>query len=689
MNLTKRLFLLGFLTFLPAVLVVVHLEYQLRQSREAEIVEIATRQTRQATSEIARLTEGLRALMTAVAATPAVRRAAPDCADYLAAVSDGVELVAAMALVGPDGAIRCSDGEVALNQRLAGANVVAEARSLGHFAVGRFLKTGAGTAEGVLPAALPVGGGGPDANVIVIAVDLRVLNRIANEWGLGPGSALTIADRDGVIVARNPFPDRFVGTRIPDAFQAWVKGDRMGVDRAMSQDGTARMIAYKPAALAPQGLYISTGLAEAEAFADINEARQRGGLIIAGGMVLALFLAYVAGRVFVRRPVDQLLSLAEAWRGGPPASRPETDKTGEFGEIAAALDRMGRGLAEREEAARQSEGRLRRSILAAPYPLMLHADDGSILELSESWLRFSGYTREDLADTSVWYRRAFPDAKPLADAAPGTDGAPGSGADPVLSPFASDRVVTGEERSIVGADGRERIWEFSIVPLERLADGRQLRITAAVDVTERKRAAEAQALLMRELDHRVKNTLATVQAIAAQTARTTPDPAEFERKFSDRLHALARTHDMLTRGNWRGLSLRSLLEAELAHVPAPERVGIDGPDAWLPPETSVSVSLVAHELVTNAIKYGALSGEEGELSVRWTEQPQPEGGCVIDLEWVERGGPPVTRPERRGFGSRLIEQLTRSLGEGETTYPAEGLRYRLKLVVHAAKPVLA
>jgi PAS domain S-box-containing protein len=301
---------------------------------------------------------------------------------------------------------------------------------------------------------------------------------------------------------------------------------------------------------------------------------------------------------------------------------------------------------------------------------MLHAEDGEILELSESWLAFSGYTRDDLATTKDWIRLAFPRA------AGGVD-------DPVLDPFLAETDITKLERPVVGGDGRERIWDFSIVPLEPLADGRQLRLTAAVDVTERYMAAEQQALLLRELDHRVKNTLATVQSIASQTFRSTVDPAEFVEKLSERLGSLARTHDMLTKGNWRGVALSGLVEAELAHVPVPERITIAGEDATLPAEMGVPIGLILHELTTNAIKYGALSAPEGRLSIRWSPPPAIGTEGPIHFVWEESGGPPVVEPTTRGFGTRLITQLSRSVGAAEAVFDPAGLRFTLRIDIPA------
>lgn len=664
MSLTARLIMFGLIACLPTVGVIVYLESELRRAREAEVIETVSRQTRQATSELARFVEGTRMLLTAVAAAPLVRRLDPMACEFVANIERETPSVQAIVLVDPEKGFYCpaEPGEPTPDEL---ADFVTAVRREDRFLIGTFLRASVDRPRHGLPIGVTV----RDREGRIVAVAIAVLetehlNTIVNRWSVGPGGALTLADRNGVIMARSPFPERFVGTVIPAVFQRWVQGEGMGIERAISQDGTARIIAYKPAALNPEGIYLSSGISEREAFAAIDAARRWALGIILGGTLVALGGAWWAGRRFVRKPVADLEALAESWREGRRADAVSLPPGDEFGAIGAALDRMGAELEERGTAALQSEERLRRTIRAAPHPLMLHAEDGEVLEVSDSWIEISGQPRETLRSSIDWLETAV---QVTGDE------------DPVVAPFAQRTVVEGLERTVITADGRERIWDFSIVPLERLADGRRLCLTAAVDVTERYRAAEQQNLLMRELDHRVKNTLATVQSIAAQTFRSTPEPEIFRQKFSERLGALARTHDMLTKGNWRGVSLRGLIEAELAHVPAPERIHLDGSDVVLPPDMAVPIGLILHELTTNAIKYGALSANEGRLDVIWTRSHAPTGYDGLTLTWTEGDGPTVSVPTRTGFGSRLVAQLSRSLGEAETDYNPEGLRFRLKI----------
>jgi two-component sensor histidine kinase len=206
----------------------------------------------------------------------------------------------------------------------------------------------------------------------------------------------------------------------------------------------------------------------------------------------------------------------------------------------------------------------------------------------------------------------------------------------------------------------------------------------SLDITDRKRAEERQRLLLNELNHRVKNTLVSVQSIARQTLRTTPDPAAFNIAFEARLMALSQTHNLLTEQNWEGASLREVFDAEIDAFTARDRVSFAySRDVRLNPKSTVALGMAVHELATNALKYGALSTATGEVQVKWTI----EAGDValLCLTWCERGGPPVADPDRLGFGGRLLEKgLARELcGEVSLDYNPNGLVCTMRLPIRA------
>jgi PAS domain S-box-containing protein len=212
-------------------------------------------------------------------------------------------------------------------------------------------------------------------------------------------------------------------------------------------------------------------------------------------------------------------------------------------------------------------------------------------------------------------------------------------------------------------------------------DGTPLRMVGVnLDVTERIVAENRQNLLIRELHHRVKNTLATVQAIVGSTARTASSIDEFYQGFVGRIVSLAHTHNLLTEDYWQKASLRELLRNELGPYEdrSGARVSLDGPAIELPSEAAVPVGMAIHELTTNAAKHGALSVPGGQVAVGWDVR-QEGARRMLHFTWVERGGPPVHQPTRQGFGSRLLQRVLTSQLQAEVriAFPDSGLRFTM------------
>ncbi len=189
-----------------------------------------------------------------------------------------------------------------------------------------------------------------------------------------------------------------------------------------------------------------------------------------------------------------------------------------------------------------------------------------------------------------------------------------------------------------------------------------------------------QTLLVNELNHRVKNTLATVQSMAMMTARSAPSPDAYKASLERRIIALSKTHDLLTKAAWETVSLRDVLGAELRPYDddGGRRVTLVGPPVPLSPRVAVALGMAAHELATNAAKHGSLSVPEGRLEVRW-EVVTDGSGSRLHLAWKETGGPRVQAPSRKGFGSRLLQQgIARELdGETHLDFAVDGLGCRM------------
>jgi two-component sensor histidine kinase len=202
-------------------------------------------------------------------------------------------------------------------------------------------------------------------------------------------------------------------------------------------------------------------------------------------------------------------------------------------------------------------------------------------------------------------------------------------------------------------------------------DGQFLGLIGSVaDIHDLKLAEERRQLLINELNHRVKNTLATVQALARQAAKPGLAADGVWSAFEARLLSLASAHSLLTTNSWSGAKLPDVVDHALGHW-GRQQVDIQGPEVWLTPHQALSLSIAFHELTTNAVKYGALSEPDGRVAITWRRV-----GSTINLTWRESGGPPVTSPKRRGFGSRLLERsLAHELqGQVALKFAPEGVR---------------
>ncbi|WP_184716966.1 PAS domain-containing protein [Caulobacter sp.] len=241
-----------------------------------------------------------------------------------------------------------------------------------------------------------------------------------------------------------------------------------------------------------------------------------------------------------------------------------------------------------------------------------------------------------------------------------------------------------EFRALNPVDGAER-WIAVQGKTFFSEDGQAQRfVGAVVNITERKRAELHLRLLVNELNHRVKNSLATIQAIAAQSFTDGRSLDEAKAAFASRIVTLSEAHDLLTRENWEGADLHDVTMRLASLHGGVGRFTLNGPTVRLSPKTALSLSMALHELATNAVKYGALSVPDGRVDITWTQIPRP-GAPRLELTWTERDGPPVTPPESRGFGSRLIERgLAAELsGSADIDFRPDGVVCRIEALLEA------
>ncbi|OAN58799.1 sensor histidine kinase [Sphingomonas sp. TDK1] len=333
---------------------------------------------------------------------------------------------------------------------------------------------------------------------------------------------------------------------------------------------------------------------------------------------------------------------------------PVLDESGTpAGVIAIVVETTQKVIAQRQ--LRESEGRLR---------AFVEATSDAIYRMSPDWselLHMDGGTFLAHADTALAdWRNIYlhPEDRDRVQAA--------------IDDAVATQAPLALEHRVHQADGSIGWVASRAVPLTDEAGRLVEWFGAASDITEQRRTNEHLRLVINELNHRVKNTLAMVQAIAVRTFRAAPDLAVAQEQFAARLVALAQANDLLTGERWAGASLCEAIEqAVRPHQHDPARCTLSGADVRVSPKTALALALAMHELSTNAVKYGAWANEQGRVEIVWRiDQEQ------LRLEWRERNGPPVIAPARPGFGSRLIERgLAGELGGKVTLYfEPEGLR---------------
>jgi PAS domain S-box-containing protein len=239
---------------------------------------------------------------------------------------------------------------------------------------------------------------------------------------------------------------------------------------------------------------------------------------------------------------------------------------------------------------------------------------------------------------------------------------------------------SGEYRLV--RSGGEIRWIEARVFVSYDGDGRPRRAVGVdIDVTARKRAEEQQGTLNAELDHRVKNVLATVSAIAAHTKAASSSMDGFVAALDGRIRSMARTHELLSARQWHGVSLPDLVRRELAPYATRNNTEIGGPEVTLSAEAGQVVSMVLHELTTNAAKHGALSVHDGRVSVHWHGASNGNADAPIAIEWQETGGPAVQAPATCGYGTEVIRDVIpyELRGRVDLSFPTDGLCCRLEI----------
>jgi two-component sensor histidine kinase len=611
-------------------------ETERRDARLAEVRADARRFALLSALQVERALDGAEQVLRAAAVSLLHHGAAEECATELAEIRRQLGRYRALAFADAEGRIICSSagepGRSVADRPYFRAALISDRRVVGDFV------HGLATRQPTLPLALALDMPQQGRVIGIAALDLGWLSAsLAENLAVPEGASVTVADREGVILARTPLPERFVGTRIPEPFRHLLTAPAPGVLEVTSQDGTRRVLGYVPVGTVPvEGLYISAGLSASGAHAAMNAATLRGGLLILLAFASALLTAWFFARAALRQPLLRLLAAMQAWAAGDRSVRAEADGAWEAGRLGAGFNAMADAVLAREAELEAGEARLRALLEQLPVGVVVAEVPGG----------------------RVLFRNARA-AELLRDAAPADAAAEApAGATPLDDPLrraVREGSATEElELPLRRTDGSETVISVSAAPVA-VPGGAPLAVAAFLDVGARRHAERQQALLTAELRHRVKNALAVVQAVAAQTMADSPSLEAFRESFGARLRDLARAQDALFAAVDGRVGLGWLIRTALAPFGA-GAVTAEGPEVALPAKQTLAMALVLHEMATNAAKHGALRpGGGGRLDVSWRLRAAAEREEVV-LRWREtRPGEALAPPEGgRGFGARLI-----------------------------------
>jgi PAS domain S-box-containing protein len=504
---------------------------------------------------------------------------------------------------------------------------------------------------------LPVSRSDGRVMVLVLAFDAREFAHLFTDQKFPQAWGGTLLDRRGALIVDQQGSPFQAGQPVPETVRSAVRAARQGIfEHRLEETGSTHVMAF---AHSPASGWVVMLDVPSEFFeATLRHTAWLVGAVVIAILLLAMGLAtWSAWRVGM--PLRSLMAAARALESGrvPHLPVPGVREVTQVGQAligAASVLRENErrranaelGLRARNADLAESEERFRRLADTIPAFVWIADAAGRPSYLNERWFQYTGLHRGG-GFPSGWDEAIHPEDRERWAA---------------IWQLPGNRPSVHElEIRYRQADGQYRWFIARAQPVADAEGIVRAWFGTSFDIEERRSNEEHQRLLMAELDHRVKNILATVQAVAWQSL----DKGKAARTFSGRIGALAKAHNLLAESRWRGAALRTVLDTEFeAHRAgktgtgkAEKRVILSGPDLMMNPRTTQTLTLVFHELTTNAVKYGALSVPQGRLEVTWSLSSEIESGPALDLRWVESGGPEVQAPDsaRLGFGSRLID----------------------------------
>ncbi len=517
--------------------------------------------------------------------------------------------------------------------------------------------------EWIPTVAFPVFRTGQPFRELSISIRVDAFMRLLNSVHLPEGWIAGIADTEGRYLTRTAGGPSVVGQPVSEGWHETL--GRAGITKFQSLEGDEIVNANEVLSLGgwTVAIAVKESVLEAPVSSTLRWAISTGVIV---SLLSLMFAIYVARRI--TRPIQDLERNAAALVSGYPASLADS-----LPEVGRVWDALQTAVAERqrfEQNLQVSEELLRTAAEGAQFGA--HDFDAVTGRLKWS-LQLKRMVGHNCAGHDVSQETAASFIHPE---------------DREQTKAVLCDIIKGEQQSyeiefrIVRSDGEVR-WVIDRGQIIRDAgSGRVLRVIGVlIDITGRKHNELRQQTLLKELSHRVRNTLAIVQSISMQTLRSTKDPAQFADVFSERLMALARAHGLLTQRAWEGAPLDSIVKEAIA--PFLSSAGesafkMNGPAADIPANSAITLALMFHELLTNAAKYGALSEPHGRVTIEW-DIIEAAGGKQLGLRWAEEGGPTPQKPSRLGFGTRLLTMSADQLdGQMEIDYAPGGLRCHLR-----------
>ena len=512
--------------------------------------------------------------------------------------------------------------------------------------------------------------------IISIEVPVRVAGEVRYALAIGlsptylsglmdqfvpPNFVGSISDRKGILIARRPLEPRFDYVGKPT------------IPEVLAHIGEPSALWIQ--AISRAGVPTYTSLLRSEQTGwTVNMAMPRDVLdgpirritfVFAGIAVVALLISLLFARLISLRFLRGLTALeAHVMQLGTTRMiDPVPGPVAEVNRMETVLHRVGTDIAAAETAVERERSLLRATVETMPIGVLLVTADGRVSLVNRKMLSLWGIDELRSLDDLARLEFVHPNGQRYAVAE-------------LPISRALDEGVTSEGEEILHATTSSGVRHeiINAAPVRDNAGRIIAALSAAYDVTDLRDAMQRQQVLLDEINHRVKNTLATVQSIARLSLSSAGNVRDYVDAFERRLIALSAAYNLLTENEWQGADVKAIIECTLAPFAGERRIAMSGPPIAISPKLTLALAAAIQELSTNAAKYGSLSVPEGTLAVTWARL---DGRIALD--WVERGGPPVAKPTRRGFGSRLIQDILAADSGWRVTldYAPEGLTCRM------------